>query len=332
VKTVSNYVQVVVGLVIGVGLTWLAMRNVNWDRVESTLRTAEYGWIGLAVVLIAAHYAVKAWRWRILLATRAPVPFSIAFRTMAVGFMMNNLLPARIGEMSSRPYLLSTNCPTVGFSFGLATVLGAKVLDLLIVGGLLLVSATWFTLPDEWIRTAMWVVGGVAFVGVAGGMAAFRWSNGAFERRLEALLARVLSRVTAGKMSSQIDRFSQGMAALGNRQALVSSLLISVLAFAVMGAGIVCTAKALHLSMGVRECVMVLALMGVGFALPAPPTYAGNIHYFVTRAVVLSGLGGEDAGFSMGVLVHAVEVVVICGLGLASLPGLKLKRDTPPDS
>lgn len=331
-KGAGKYLQVLVGLVVGVGLAWFATMNVNWDRVGQVLKDADYRWLAGSVLVLFLHYGVKAWRWRILLDHKAAVPYGLVFRTMAVGFLMNNLIPARLGELSSRPYLLAANAPKVPFSFALATVLGAKVLDLLIVGSLLLVSAAFYTIPDDWTGTAMWVVGGAAFLGVIGGIAAFKGSGEAFEIRMRGLFSWFLSPAAAGKLSAQMTRFSEGMAVLGDVRTFIKSLSVTLFSFVVLWAAIACTAKALHLSLGLTDGIMVLALMGVGFALPAPPTYAGNIHYFVTRAVVLTGLGGEDVGFSLGVLVHAVEVVVMCGQGLVSLPGLKWKAEDDPST
>lgn len=328
-KGIRRVLQVFAGLVVGAVFAWFAVRNVDWAEISRILDKADYTWLVASIFFLVLHYVVKAWRWRILLAVRAEVPFGLTFRAMSVGFLMSNLVPVRIGELASRPYLLAANCPSVPFGFALSSVLGVKVLDLLFVGLLLLASAVLYNLPGGWIWTAVWLTGAAIFVGVASLVMAFRWSGPALQSRLRGLFSRVLKPDRADRLSTYITRFSEGVAALGSGPALLKAFFLTAVSLAILYIAILCTARVLALPLGPAPGIVILALMGVGFALPAPPTYAGNLHYFITRAVVLTGLASEELGLSLAILIHATEVLVVCSLGVLSLPGLRWKGGSP---
>ena len=97
--------KVVLGTVISVVLLYLAFRNIRWDEFSGVLGRLHYGYFAVAFGLnILGHY-VRSYRWKFMLAPMKPVSTASAFNATALGFMANNLLPARAGEFI-RAYLI----------------------------------------------------------------------------------------------------------------------------------------------------------------------------------------------------------------------------------
>jgi glycosyltransferase 2 family protein len=72
---------------------------------------------------------LRAARWREIVGASHPIGFSQAYHPVAIGFMLNFVLPARAGEIA-RPLILQ-NKDGVPFTTGLATVAAERMFDLL---------------------------------------------------------------------------------------------------------------------------------------------------------------------------------------------------------
>src|SRR6266545_3222904 len=86
-------------------LAWVLWR-ASLAEVWRSLRSAEYSLIALGIPVILAGLIFRALRWRLLLLPLDKPSLSISFRSMMVGYLVNNLLPMRAGELV-RAYVLA---------------------------------------------------------------------------------------------------------------------------------------------------------------------------------------------------------------------------------
>jgi uncharacterized protein (TIRG00374 family) len=130
------------------GLTlYLAFRNVPVDELLNYLGTINYWWIGPTVLLVLASFSLRVIRWQIILRQAGAVTYWQAFHPLMIGFMMNCVLPGRIGELA-RPVILKKN-ENIPIATGLGTVAAERVFDfILLIGLLVLVSGTIAGKPD----------------------------------------------------------------------------------------------------------------------------------------------------------------------------------------
>ena len=120
------------GLALTVVLLWWAFHGVDWAAVRADLRDANVPLVIVAVVLATMVFPLRAIRWRPILDPVAPhLPFRPLWRATAIGFMANNILPARAGELV-RAYVLSRET-TVSFSAAFASLVVDRVFDGVIV-------------------------------------------------------------------------------------------------------------------------------------------------------------------------------------------------------
>src|SRR5262249_42376654 len=118
-------------LVLTVGLLAYFLHDVPLRDVLSKTRQANVGLLAVGVGVTLMTYALRAFRWRYLLAPIGPTRYSTAFETTVIGFAASFLLPARAGEVL-RPYLLARRehlPPTACF----ATIILERLLDLVTV-------------------------------------------------------------------------------------------------------------------------------------------------------------------------------------------------------
>lgn len=118
---------------LGIGLSagglWWALHGVPWPDVVTRWKDANV-WLVLATAVAAtAIFPVRAIRWRVILDPVAPkLPFGALWRSVAIGMMVNNVLPARAGELA-RAYALTRERPEVSFSTSLASLVVDRMFD-----------------------------------------------------------------------------------------------------------------------------------------------------------------------------------------------------------
>ncbi|MBW2604326.1 MAG: flippase-like domain-containing protein [Deltaproteobacteria bacterium] len=122
-----------IGISLGLGLAvsilalYLAFRNVPFNDLIIYFASINYAWILPAVVVILSSFALRAYRWKIILESAGKIRFWQSFHPLMIGFMINCILPGRVGEVA-RPVILQKK-ENIPFSTGLATVGAERVFD-----------------------------------------------------------------------------------------------------------------------------------------------------------------------------------------------------------
>ncbi len=95
----------ILGLLISAGFLWYALRDLHLDQVGTALRGANYWWLipGVAVYFISVWF--RSWRWGFLLRGSKRVSANRLFPVVVIGYMGNDVLPFRLGEVL-RAYVL----------------------------------------------------------------------------------------------------------------------------------------------------------------------------------------------------------------------------------
>jgi uncharacterized protein (TIRG00374 family) len=115
------------GVLISAFFLWLALRSLKLADVWSAMKTANYWWLlpGVAVYFVGVW--ARAWRWHYLLRPLKSISTNKMFPVVAIGYMGNNIYPARAGEVL-RAYILRRR-EGVRVSASLATILVERIFD-----------------------------------------------------------------------------------------------------------------------------------------------------------------------------------------------------------
>src|SRR5690348_1494366 len=110
----------VIQIIIGVACTFfflaLALYRVQLGSVGSALGHADPTWIGAAIVAYAANLSLRTKRWQIILHPVAAIPYRVVASALLVGYGLNTIMPARLGELFRAEFFKKT--------FGLSRVWG----------------------------------------------------------------------------------------------------------------------------------------------------------------------------------------------------------------
>ncbi len=129
------------GLLVSGVFLWLALRGLQLEDVWQALRGANYLWLfpGVGVYFLAV--GARAWRWHYLLRPVKPIPTRTMFPVVAIGYMGNNIYPARAGEVL-RAYILRRR-EGVPASASLATIIVERAFD-----GVVMLAFVFLNLPE----------------------------------------------------------------------------------------------------------------------------------------------------------------------------------------
>src|SRR3954471_8373182 len=87
------------GITISVALLYWVFRKQNIHQLVAAVRAADPIWFALATAAATGVFWIRAWRWKALLDSVKPdTTFHSRFSATMIGFMGNNVFPARAGE------------------------------------------------------------------------------------------------------------------------------------------------------------------------------------------------------------------------------------------
>ena len=272
-----------------------------------------FAWLALALLLNACTLALRGWRWhRVLVLAAIPHRRRDAYGLTLVGYMGNNVLPVRGGE------LLKIGLLGQRTSARRREILGSVAADRLLDGAVL--AALFAALTFAGVKGAPGGRDGAAVAAgalavAAVGLALYVWlrRRGRFER-----FAAVIRPVAR---ASRLFARPQG----------VPLAAVSVLIWLLEGATFLVIARAVDVELSLLAALAVVVLASLAAAIPAAPGYVGTFD-----AAILVGLhaAGVASGDAVAVLVLARFMlfvpVTIVGLGILVLGYGGLRRGKRP--
>ncbi len=289
---------------LGVGLScavliWLAF-TYDFSELWTALQGADLFYVVPLPFVIAVSFVVRAMRWRELFFMSSAMRFWSVFSSMMVGYLFNNVLPARAGELV-RVYALGKK-ESLSKSAVLGTILVEKVVDLLVI--ILLLPAMIFYFPfPEWVKGAGWTVAVVAVCAsvALALMALFGdrvMKTGIGKRLLE-------KQPHMDRIRLAGDSFLSGIKGLVKGEIIFKYTMYTVLLWGFELAIAALVAAALDIQISTGELLFVILVIVFGTTVPSSPGYLGTFELFGVTALSLIGIEGVGA-LSFVVMLHAV--------------------------
>lgn len=301
--------KILLGLAVSVGLLAYFFWDVDLHEIAGRLRQTLWTFLALSVGLNFVSLWMRAWRWRYLFPPEAQ-PTHL-FRALMVGYLGNNVLPLRAGELI-RVYVAARRGQRFWTTF--ATVVVERVLDGLAVG--LIVAALLLVVPvPTELRWSIFAFLALDVVGILV-LAAIAMAPGfcraiivtLFHRMawLERKLLRLLETMAEGL---------RGVRSVGHALPITGFSVAVWLAFAL---SIWTAMHAAHLDLPLAAAWTVLAFLGLGVSLPSSPGFVGVVQAATVLALALFSVPRTEA-LSFSLLFHASQFLPVTALGLLYL-------------
>jgi len=254
----------------------------------SSLSNASYGFIPIIFLWGAASSWMRALRWRVLLITEKIIPAKNVFWANMAGYLGNNILPARAGELIRAAYVGKEN--NISASFSLATGLVERFIDLIALVILGSVSLAVTGILSKPLQDALKVMSGIAIVGMI--MLILLPYVGNRIRQIVDTLP-IMNVAVKEKLGSFLNQFLRGVEALHHPKQTLKFILFTSLIWLMDGIGTIILARAMHLDFSLTLSFLLLAGLGLSSAIPSTPGYVG-VYQFVA-VIVLEPFGISKA-------------------------------------
>lgn len=301
------------GLLISALAIIFIVRDINLDLFAEALRTARYEFLLPTIALLLAGLVTRALRWRLLLA--GSLPLRRAFSIMNVAYLVNGVLPLRIGEFA-RMYLAWRSPQTVPVVRTGSTIIVERLLDLLAVVVMMLLALAAGPVPPE-----LQAAGRAASVAVVVGFAVLLIL--ARQRRLtERIITSTserfppLQRLPLNTLAGQ---FLDGLEPIAHLRTLLPALgwtaiswILSVCAGYVLMFAFFDTASW-------ATTALYISAAAFAIALPAVPGNIGTYEASILLALVTMGYEQSSTAIAFAVMVHAVNVFVHALTGIVGM-------------
>jgi len=297
---------------------YYSLRGIHWARVWEVLRSARLPVVGLALIVISGSMFLRAVRWRVLLSAKGNIPIPLAFWATAAGYLGNNLLPARAGELVRT--LMISRRSGLSKMFVLTTALSERVADAIALITISAVVLLALPVRPGWLADA---ARPFAAIGLCGAAAI------ALLPVFESFYFKVLAwlpvpHAIRSRVEHVVTHVIQGIRSFHDGGRLARFLaLTAVIWFADAVTAVIC-AQSIGLSLSFPAALLLLAGMGLGSALPSTPGYVGIYQFVAVSILTPFGFGRSDA-IAFSLLLQAAGYVVILAWGLV---GIAKQRST----
>jgi len=301
------------GVVVSLLFLFLFLYRTDFSEMGRAFSRANYTFLVPAVLVYFVGVWFRAMRWRYLLMPLKAVPSRRLFPTVVIGYMANDVLPLRAGELV-RCYLLGAK-EGVSKTAVLATIFVERVFDgLALLFFLALISL--FVPFEDWLRDTARVMG-LLFVGALVVFSAVASS----EKRVQGLANILLPFLPARlreKVIGLLSLFLGGLASLRSPGMLLGVFLTSLLAWLAEAAMYYIIGFSFELGQPFYVYLTTTAVANLAITLPSSQGGIGPFEFFGARTL---GLFGVAEGLSMAyiLVLHAALLLPVTLLGFVYL-------------
>jgi len=293
-----RFAQFVVSMAFGALVLYAVLRRFDMRQMIVSVREAHLSLLGLGFALMVVAYLLRGARWQIW---ERSLSYFDSLRLILIGFMGNNLLPARLGEILRAHCASAKTSDDRGRTTALASIAAERILDGVILAALGLVAVALVPV-DRRLRYALFLVS-LAFAMLASGLVL----GIRFHESVRSFIA-AANRKFPGHISAfareKATQFLDGLLPLGTLPRMLGAITTTAIIWAIE----VGSYYFLGLAVwgGMRVSTALLSVVVVNFASLVPVTMGGigTIEAAATPFLISSGVPASMA-LAMVLLQHA---------------------------
>ena len=305
----------ILGTVLFLGLFFW---RTNLGDIADALADANYWWFAPAVALWFVSAWFRSLRWRYLLRPIADLPSRTLYPVVIIGYMANNLLPARTGELV-RAYIMGER-HRVSMMATLGTISVERLFDGLVLLAFLVFVGAFVGLNEE--LTILAIVMSVIFVLLLAAFLFVASSTERAQRVIEALVRFAPVRVR-DRARGWASAFVAGLEALRSPTALAAVVLTSTVAWALEATMYFLVGVSFSLGEAFPIYLMVAAAANLAITVPSTSGGIGPFEALAKETLVFVGVGASAAA-AYAVALHALLLLPVVAVGLVFLWAINL--------
>lgn len=302
----KKIIKGILTLAITAGALWLAFRSIDLSEFFGYLKSSDGLLIAAAVCLTVLSYIVRALRWQYLFPSHN-LNYLTSLKVLILGFFMNNILPARTGELV-RAHMGSKATGETRTKV-LATIASERLADGLVLS-LIFAVFSWGLSDQELAHEFSLVAYFFGAVTVAVLIVLM------IRQKIFNVLRSLESRFTSSGARFALNRaeiFIEALAPLCSKKGAPPISFWSVIVWGIELGVYFAVCRAYGIDLGVSGCVVFMVAVNFSSLIPAAPGGLGVIELIASAVLVSIGIGKEVA-LAMVVTQHIIQYVVV-GIG-----------------
>lgn len=312
------------GFGISVIALYFLLRDIPIRELGASLNQADWIWYLPAVPIWLISLVARAERWAILM---EGAPFWTSFHTTNIGYMLNMLLPARLGEVA-RVYVINERAK-IPAAKALSSIVVERLLDLAVVVLMFVAFAQFLPMPPTLATGAR--LGGIAVVGMIIIGAIVVWQAARFETLLAKLFARFLPKVNAEPWLLRFRDLCRGFAVIGTPKRFLQIMFYTVLLW---GSAVIYawfTMRAFLPQAQLDQAGLFLVAANLGGAVPSAPGAVGVQEFAGISVLTPFGLDTTlvTTYAFFWTFSQRIVLIILGAIGLLAM-GVSLKSLTQP--
>lgn len=299
----KKYIKIALAWLVTIFALYYAFRSIDWLDLVKNLQSADPLWILVAIALTVLSYLMRARRWQSLLLSPL-LSFYNSYQVLILGFFMNNILPARTGELI-RAHLGAKVCK-LSRAQVLASIAAERLVDGLSISLMFVLFS--FGVGDQEISKELgYVALFFAFVAFA------TLTTLIFREKLFNLIESILN-LFNHKASIYIHEkfqvFVNGLAPLVSKKSFLRISLWSIIIWFVELSVYYSVNNAFTADLSVQACVLFLVAVNFSSLIPSAPGAIGVIEAVGSAVLVSIGVNREQA-LAMVISQHMIQYLVV---------------------
>jgi len=299
------------GISIGVALLflYLSFRQVSLDEVMESFYAIRPFYVLLASLLVLLGLFLRAVRWYVILPSAKTIGILHLFRYFLVGCMLNNTMPARLGEIT-KAFIVGRR-ENLSKSMILATSVTERIFDLCSV--LILFFIASFALPtaSSFRKSALVVFVTLCLMMILMATAYFK------QKYLLDFVGHLLN-FFPGRIQTKVFRITQaflkGFEILSSQKNLLYAFLLSLSIWFLACVPLLVLFYGFHLPLTFSHAILLLSVISLGIMIPITPGNIGTMQFVCTYVLIFLNVN-KHTGFLFSVMYHAIQFLPVTLIG-----------------
>ena len=307
-----------VGVAVTCGLLYLAAPKEaeEWERTREAFEEANYRWLPAFLGLLAGFYALKAWRWTLLLRPLGRFGVREVAGSMMAGFGFNNVLPAHAGEGVRT--LLFARRAGLSKTAVLATVALERLFDLIAITLFLAAGLATVEGLGDTVRAAGTALAAITLAGTAGALAYVFFTARVLALVRWAFRVLPLPERFEAKVLELAELGAAGLASVKSPGLLAGILASSIVQWAMNGLLAWIALEMFGLRASLPLACVLLGVIAFSVTIPSTPGYFGVIQaaFWGVLQTVPGFADQKGTVFAASVFYHLAQYVPVTMVGL----------------
>lgn len=305
----KTVLQVAGGIFLCAAGVYLFLKNVQIQDLWNEILSIQIWVILFAVILNPLSLWLRSLRWRLILPDNSCKSRKTLFPVVMIGFMINNILPARLGEAARAVLLWKRNGYTFTQSAG--SLIVERILDTLVFLSFFFIPVFFRSDLKELLIYALIASG--LFCGVLIAFIIYSRYPDLILKKINGMIDLLPEKLHTGCRKIADELISNLEWLFSGRKAFSIGILSGLVVFCQMMVMLLLANG--ETAFGILGSMFGVAFAALGSVIPLSPGYIGTLHAVLLQGLNLLGMELEKAG-AIAILYHAIGYFTVTVIGL----------------